>query len=149
MSNLKEVILMEGEQILFNLEGDAFNVDPNPISKLIGKVTKILGKFIGISKKVYILKTSHRLLRVEKDVIFWKIQRSTVVKTLTFAAIDAVGYEQKKAWLVFKSLFFVLEYRSGNADFIKYNGTLEELNAATHSMNETLYDKCDSVSHAA
>jgi hypothetical protein len=139
MSNLKEIILMDGEQITFNIEGDAYNDSPNPIAKLFGKITKLLGKFIGMSKRVYIVKTNMRMLMVEKAVMFWVIPTDTVVSTLSYSAIDTLGYAQVKAWLVFSSQYFQLALRNGINYRIKYAGSVNELSSVINEMNKSLF----------
>ncbi|MBT3234567.1 MAG: hypothetical protein HN353_01310 [Bdellovibrionales bacterium] len=139
MSKLKEVILMDGEQITFNIEGDAYNDSPNPVAKLVGVIIRVLGQLIGMSQRVYIVKTTNRLLLVSKNVIFWKIPKDTEVRTLSYTAVDSVGYAQAKRWLVFSSLYFQLSLRSGENFRVKYQGTLPELSELVSSMNAALY----------
>lgn len=149
MSNLKEVILMDGESIVTSIEGDAYNSSSNPIQKVFGKVSKILGKIIGKSMKVYFVKTSQRLMLVEKKVLFWAIPTDTHVSTLSYDSIDMVGYKQEKRWLLFSSQYFMLSMRNGETVNIKYTGTVEELSNLAYSMNETLYGSPSKMSVAA
>jgi len=70
MSDLKEVMLINGEQILHKLQGDAYNQDPNPLMKVFGKIKGVFCKIFGISQKMYLVQTSHRFLLVDKGMIF-------------------------------------------------------------------------------
>ena len=45
MPRLKELILLDGEEILFELEGNAYTMSPNPIIKLIVSILRYIGKF--------------------------------------------------------------------------------------------------------
>lgn len=139
MSDLKEIILMDGEQILHKMEGDAYNNDPNPIMKLLGKVDKVLSKLYGKSQKVYFVQTTHRILLVEKGMIFWKFPRDIVSKALSKDAIDTVGYTQARRWLVFKSLYFNLSLRSGQSYEIQFDGKLADLALVANDINNGIF----------
>lgn len=139
MKNLDEVILFDGEQILNKLEGDAYNDDPNPLMRLAGFFTKIIFFVLGISQKVYFVQTSHRILLVEKGMILWFIPRDTKSISLSREAIDYVGYTQARRWLFFKSLYFNLALRSGQAYEIKFTGKLQALVQIANDVNKDLF----------
>lgn len=139
MKNLDEVILFEGEEVLNKIEGDAYNDDPNPLMKLAGFFTKIIFFVLGISQKIYMVQTTNRILLVEKGMILWFIPRDTKSIALSKEAIDYVGYTQARRWLVFKSLYFNLALRSGQAYEIKFTGKLPELVNIANGMNKGLF----------
>ncbi|WP_417335816.1 hypothetical protein [Halobacteriovorax marinus] len=149
MSDLKEVMLINGEQILHKLQGDAYNQDPNPLMKVFGKIKGVFCKIFGISQKMYLVQTSHRFLLVDKGMIFWKFPRDTRTIALSPAAIDYVGYTQARRWVVFKSLFFNIGLRNGEGYEIKFDGTLPELVNVSNSINEGLFKEKATLAVAA
>lgn len=149
MSDLKEVMLMEGEQILHKLEGDAYNEDPNPIMKVVGKVKKVLCKVFGISQRMYFVQTTNRFLVVEKGMIFWKFPRDTKNIALTPSSVDYIGYTQARRWIVFKSLYFNFAMRNGQSYEIKFDGTLNDLVEVSNSINKGLFQSPAALKVAA
>ena len=130
---------MDGEQILHKIEGDAYNEYPNPLMKLAGKIDKVVSKIFGKSKRVYFVQTTHRVLLVEKGMIFWKFPRDIVSTALSKDAIDTVGYTQARRWLLFKSLYFNLSLRSGQNYEIHYEGKLPDLALVANDINNSIF----------
>ena len=48
MVKLKEFSLLEGEEVLQQIEGDAYNDSPNPIMRLIAAVVRIIWLILGV-----------------------------------------------------------------------------------------------------
>ena len=141
MKDLKEISLFEGEQIIHRIEGDAYNNDPNPVMKAIGKVLGVVHKVLGISQKVYFVQTTHRYLLVEKGMVLWKFPRDTRCTSLSKGSIESVGYTQARRWIVFKSLFFNLSLKSGMGKEIKFTGKLPELVNIANSVDSSLFSE--------
>ena len=133
MTNLKELILLDGENILFQLEGNAYTESPNPIVKAIAAILRAFGKLFGWSLRTYIVITNKRILRVDKEKIFWAIPRNTIVLTLPKTAIREVGYEQAIRLLFFKTLYFRFETFTEKTK-IAYSGSLDEINDLVENM---------------
>lgn len=136
---IKEVILLNGEQIQQTLEGDAYNQSANIFDRLKAYLIKLFGKALGIKLRQYIVQTNKRLIIVEKGVFFWIFPTTVRVYTLSFQSIDHIGYAQKNSFLVFKSLYFVMALRGGGMKEIKYEGKLNDLNTMIQSMIDTVY----------
>ena len=49
MAQLKELMLLEGEEVSFQLEGNAYTESSNPIIKLIAAIFRLIGKIFGWS----------------------------------------------------------------------------------------------------
>ena len=139
MTNLKELILLDGENILFQLEGNAYTESPNPLVKAIAAIFRAFGKLFGWSLRTYIVITNKRILRVDKEKIFWAIPRNTTVLTLPKTAIREVGYEQAIRLLFFKTLYFRFETFTEKTK-IAYSGSLDEINDLVSKVTEMIAD---------
>ena len=107
MSKLKEVILLENEENLYQIEGNAYTDSPNPLVKLITSIFRIIWIILGIKLKTYIVVTNRRIIRVDKKTILWGIIPSdAVVSTLNKRTIQSVGYSKAVRWLFFKTIYF-------------------------------------------
>lgn len=135
--NIKEIILLEGEQNLFQIEGNAYTESPNPLVKLFASITRLIGRLFGWSLKTYIVVTNKRVIRVDKEKILWVIPRNTVVLTLSKSSIREVGYAQAVRWLFFKTLYFRIQTYTENTS-IAYKGSLAELNNVVLNVTELL-----------
>lgn len=137
MTNLKEIILLNDESILFQLEGNAYTESANPLVKAIYRIFRSIGKIFGWSLRTYIVITNKRILRVDKEKIFWSIPRNTIVLTLPKSAIREVGYEQAVRLLFFKTLYFRFETFTEKTR-IAYSGSLEEINDLVSKVTEMI-----------
>lgn len=127
MATIKEFILLEGETILTQIEGDAFNDSPNPIAKLIGAVMRIIYMILGVKLRTYIIATDKRIVQIEKKTILWGLlPGDTSVFTLNKRNIQSVGYMTAVSWFVFKAHYFVIANMGGLLK-ITYKGSANEL----------------------
>ena len=62
MVKLKEFSLLEGEEVLQQIEGDAYNDSPNPIMRLIAAVVRIIWLILGVRFRAYIIVTNMRIV---------------------------------------------------------------------------------------
>lgn len=127
MAQLDELILFDDEEISFQLEGNAYTESPNPILKLIASIIRLIGLLLGWSLRTYIVITNKRIIRIDKEMIFWVIPRNIVVLTLTKSSVKEVGYAQARRWLFIKTLYFKMQTYTENTS-IAYKGSLKEIN---------------------
>ncbi len=127
MAQLKELMLLDGEEVAFQLEGNAYTESPNPIIKLIAAIFRLIGKLLGWSLRTYIVITNKRIVRIDKEKIFWVIPRNIIVLTLPKSSIKEVGYAQARRWLFIKTLYFRMQTFTENTS-IAYKGSLKEIN---------------------
>lgn len=127
MSKLKELILFENEQQLYQLEGNAYTDSPNPLVKLISSLIRLIWLIFGVKLRTYIVVTDRRIIRIDKKTIFWGlIPKDTVVTTLNKRNILSVGYAQAIRWFFFKTVYFSLEGMTEKLN-ITYKGSLKEI----------------------
>jgi len=134
---IKEIILLGGEEIIYEIEGNAYTESPNPLVRSVAFIVRIIGKLFGISLRTYIVITNKRVLKVDKEKIFWVIPRNIVVKTISKSSIKEVGYSQAIRWLLFKTLYFQMQTMTENI-FIAYEGTLNEVNSMVSRVAEII-----------
>ena len=130
MVKLKEFSLLEGEEVLQQIEGDAYNDSPNPIMRLIAAVVRIIWLILGVRFRAYIIVTNMRIVEITKKTILWGLLPGhTVVLTLNKKSIQSVGYEMASSWFIFRKFYFLLANASGVV-CITYDGNEESLRKA-------------------
>lgn len=127
MTKLKEFTPLEGETIVAQVEGDAYNDSPNPIMQIFMAFVKIIWMILGVKRMTYLVITNLRIVEVTKKTILWGIlPGDTSVITLNKRSIQSVGYEMATSWFIFKKFYFVLANMSG-ATRITYKGNEKKL----------------------
>jgi len=133
----KYIALTDGEELLREIEGDAYNMDSSPIARLLGTVIRFISVIFGYRKKVYIIVTNKRVIKLEFDKMFWVLDKGVRAMSITPRAIKSVGYAFIRNWLIFKTRYFVM-----NSDeeyvFIKFKGNQDLLNQAVDNVTNTL-----------
>ena len=127
MTKLKEFTPLDGENVLTQIEGDAYNSNPNPIAQLMAAIMKIFWLIFGVKWRTYIIVTNQRIVQVNKKTILWGIlPGETGVLTLNKLAIQYVGYAMASRWFIFRKYYFLLANASGLLS-ITYKGSSDEL----------------------
>jgi len=98
--------LKGGETLLASLEGDAYNVSPNIVYRLMGLIERIVAILTGSPRKVYIIVTDTRVITIETQKSFWVIDKTITARNYLPRAINRVGYMLQRDFLVFKSHYF-------------------------------------------
>ena len=136
MANLKEFTLLEGEVIVSQIEGNAYNDSPNPIVQLIAGFFQIFWLILGIKLRTYIIATNLRIVQIDKKSLLWgMLQGDTSVITLNKASIQSVGYAMATSWFVFRKYYFLLANMSGLIR-ITYKGDKEQLIETCRQMDK-------------
>jgi len=141
MTKLKEFIQLEGENVLTQIEGNAYNADPNPIAQLVASIAKIFWVIFGIKWVTYVIVTNLRIVQVEKKTILWGIlPGATNVLTLNKATIQSVGYAMASRWFIFRQYYFLLANASGTLR-ITYKGSGDALAKACQIVDSVVTQK--------
>ena len=136
MKKLKEIVLIDNEEKLYQIEGNAYTDSANPLTKLIIAIFRIIWLILGIKLKTYLVVTNRRIIKVDKKTILWGIIPSdTIVSTLNKRTIQSVGYAKAVRWLFFKTINFRLENMTENFS-ITYKGSLDEVSDMVHKISE-------------
>ncbi|MEA3497285.1 MAG: hypothetical protein U9R42_14755 [Bacteroidota bacterium] len=136
MSKLKEVILLENEEVLYQIEGNAYTDSPNPLVKLMTSIFRIFWIILGIKLKTHIVVTNRRIIQVNKRTILWGIIPSdTGVYNLNKKTIQSVGYEKLVRWLFFKTIYFTLINMNAGIK-ITYKGSINDVSNIAQKISE-------------
>lgn len=136
MATLKEFTLLEGENVLSQIEGDAYNDSPNPIAKLFGLIVKIFWLIFGVKLRTYIIVTNLRIVQVDKKTLLWGIlPGDTSVLTLNKSSIQSVGYAMATSWFIFRNFYFLLANMSGLVR-VTYKGSESNLIKACQEIDK-------------
>jgi len=127
MTNIKEFSPLDGESVLTQIEGNAWNSSPNPLASLMASITKFFSAIFGVKRKTYIIVTNLRIVQVEKKTILWGILPGAIdVLTLNKATIQSVGYSMRSSWFIFRKWYFILANASGLL-LLTYDGNKDKL----------------------
>lgn len=91
-----QISLLPGEQVVFQIEADFWNVGNNPIQKALGKFIKILNKFLGTSIKGQLIVTNQRVIEVREDIHCYCISAGKSMKVVMPHSIKEVGYRMTR-----------------------------------------------------
>ncbi len=124
---LKELVLFEGEKVLYQVEGNAWSSSSNPFEQLIAGFFKIFWVIFGVKLMTYIIATDKRIIQVDKKTILWGMMTGNVsVITLNKKNVQSVGYQHVVAWFFWKTSYFVLASMT-SVVHITYKGNRDEL----------------------
>ena len=124
---IKEVVLMDNEQIKCQIEGNAYTDSPNPMIKLIIAIFRILSIILGVKLRTYIVITNKRIIQVDKRTVLWGIiPADTSVVTLNKRTIQSVGYAKAVRWFIFKTIYFTMANMISTTK-VTYKGSLDEV----------------------
>jgi len=123
----KEFVPIDGENVLTQIEGNAWSSSPNPLVSLISSITKFFSAIIGVKRRTFIIVTNLRIVKVEKKTILWGILPGTVdVFTLNKTTIQSVGYSMRSSWFIFRKWYFILANMNGSL-LLTYKGNKDKL----------------------
>ena len=134
----KEIILLDGENVIDMLEGNAVTDSPNPLVKLISFIIGIFALLMGVRLKTVIVLTDKRLIRMNRTKIFWFITRDIDVVTFSKKQLGSFGYYQARRWLFFKTLYFSF-WENFYMARITYKGKLADLNSFIAKLTEYIH----------
>ena len=124
---LKELVLFEGEKVLYQVEGNAYSSSSNPLDQLIAGIFKIFWVIFGVKLKTYMIATDKRIIQVDKKTILWGMITGNVsVITLNKRTIQSVGYQHVVRWFFWKTSYFALA-NINSLVHITYKGNRDEL----------------------
>jgi len=117
----KYISIFDGEEILKEVEGNAYNQDSNPLARLIGTIIRIISIILGFRMKTHIVITNKRVMRIDFKKVLWFINKGVKVMSMTPRSIGSVGYSNERVYLLFKSRFFILNTTTEQV-YIKFKG---------------------------
>jgi Zn-dependent peptidase ImmA (M78 family) len=103
MNLSKYMTLSEGEEVLQEIEGDAYNLDSSPIARMMGAIVRIISIALGIRKKTHLIVTNKRVVRINFEKVFWVIDKGVTAISMTARSINNVGYSNIRRLVIFKT----------------------------------------------
>jgi hypothetical protein len=121
MKTNKEIVeeympLGDGEVIVSELQGNAYNLSANVLERILGFVERIMSLILGTPRKIIMVVTDNRVITVETKKMFWIIDQSVTASSFTPRSISRSGYKFSRDLLIFKSHY--LEFHSGGAPLL-------------------------------
>lgn len=111
----KYMPLGEGETVVQEMEGNAYNFGYNVIARLIGVIDRILSVITGTTRKIHIVVTDRRIIIVEISKVFWFIDGSVLARSFSARSVRSAGYRLARSLLIFKSHY--LDFDNGSVNY--------------------------------
>lgn len=93
MGNFKSgIVLAEGENVVVELEAELWAESSNPISKLIGKVTRFIAWLCGHRRKGFVVITDRRVVEVVSLTNCYVFNTDKRITYVIPSSIKEVGY---------------------------------------------------------
>ena len=141
MTKIKEFSPLEGESVLTQIEGNAWNSSPNPLASLMTSIIRFFWAILGVKLRTYIIVTNLRIVQVDKKTILWGLLPGAVdVLTLNKATIQSVGYSMRSSWFIFRKWYFVLANVSSSL-LLTYKGDKDKLIESCHILDKVVAQK--------
>jgi hypothetical protein len=137
MNLSKYMTLSEGEEVLQEIEGDAYNLDSSPIARMMGAIVRNISIALGIRKKTHLIVTNKRVVRINFEKVFWVIDKGVTAISMTARSINNVGYSNIRRLVIFKTRYFMIG-TSGEDTLIKFQGNDKALFDAVDNVNNIL-----------
>jgi len=88
----QQLTLLEGEKVVFQLEGDVFGGGSNPLTQAWARVQAFILKILGTRVKAKLVVTDQRVIEYRETVTCWCIPTAVDLKVLLPHSVKEVGY---------------------------------------------------------
>ena len=111
----KYMPLEEGETVLQEMEGNAYNFGSSVISRLFCMIERIVSVVSGTTSKVHLITTNRRVITIEVNKVLWFIDGTVLSRSFTARSVNSVGYRLARSFLIFKSHY--LDFDTGSTQY--------------------------------
>lgn len=134
----KKLPLLEGEELIFQLEGDVFDAGANPMLQALAKLKAFIMKLLGTKIKATLVVTNQRVIEYREVIQCWCIPAAVDLKVVLPQSVKEVGYTQHTACGCCS--FFTLYYESftQRTAFPIVGGDVDEMNKYVASFYKAL-----------
>ncbi len=95
MANLKSgLVLVEGEELVMELEAELYATSANVIARALGQLKKFLDLLLGNRRKGFIVITNKRVVEVTNITALWVFNAAKDVKYILPSSVKEVGYNK-------------------------------------------------------
>ena len=114
------IVLVDGEEISFQIEAKISSGVNNPLMKAFDKATRFIWMYLlGYKKNGFLTVTNKRVIISSQESILWCVESSKLVKTITPQSIKEIGYTMDKSFFCFCPTY-VLYYEGLTDNFKVY-----------------------------
>ncbi|HIZ85708.1 MAG TPA: hypothetical protein IAC04_04380 [Candidatus Coprenecus stercoravium] len=145
IDKIKELSLLEGENVIDCIEGNAWNDNPNPLMRLWMLIVRIFWLIFGVRIRTYLVVTNFRAVEIDRKTILWGLLKgSFVVMTLNRHSISSVGYGMDSSWFISRKYYFAMANASGDIK-MTFKGNKEDLFRFCANMDRLIATSAKSV----
>ncbi len=117
-----KVTLLPGEQVVFELEADFWNIGNNPIQKALGKCIKFINKILGHRIKGYLTVTNKRVVETTEEIVCYCIPTNRSMKVVLPHSVKEVGYKMERICGYFCPTYFFYYEGTTQSTLIQVEG---------------------------
>jgi hypothetical protein len=86
------ISLLEGENLIVELEAELWAQSSNPIAQLIGNVQRVLSALLGFKKKGFLVITDKRVVEIYNQINCYVLNTGRQVKYVLPSSVKEIGY---------------------------------------------------------
>jgi len=103
----KYMPVLVDEEIVCELQGDAYNMSPNIFSRFFGMIEKIISWLLTIPKISHIIVTNKRVIVVEARKFLWFFTWSVISNSYAPSNVVKHGYAMLRSYIFFRSHYLI------------------------------------------
>jgi hypothetical protein len=103
----KYMPVLVDEEIISELNGDAYNMSPNIFARFFGMIEKIISWLLTVPKIAHIIVTNKRVIVVEARKFLWFFTWSVVSNSYASNNIVKHGYAMLRSYVFFRSHYLI------------------------------------------
>jgi hypothetical protein len=103
----KYMPVLVDEEIISELEGDAYNMSPNIFARFFGMIEKIISWLLTIPKISHIIVTNKRVIVVEARKFLWFFTWSVISNSYAPSNVVKHGYAMLRSYIFFRSHYLI------------------------------------------
>jgi hypothetical protein len=86
--------LVEGENLIVELEAELWATSSNPIAQLIGTIRRVIAAILGFKKKGFLVITDKRVVELYNQIQCYVFNTGRTVKYVLPSSVKEIGYEK-------------------------------------------------------
>ncbi|MDR0321625.1 MAG: hypothetical protein LBI28_08985 [Treponema sp.] len=119
------VKLADGENLVMEIEAELWATSSNPISQLLGGLSRVFSKILGFKKKGYWVITDKRVIEVSTQINCWCITTDRHVKFVLPSSVKEIGYTKTPTCGLFCPVYYLYYESFTQRSAVQLKGTDE------------------------
>jgi hypothetical protein len=103
----KYMPVLVDEEIISELNGDAYNMSPNIFARFFGMIEKIIAWLFGVPKIAHIIVTNKRVIVVEARKFIWFFTWNVISNSYAPSNVVKYGYAMLRSYIFFRSHYLI------------------------------------------